>query len=83
MLWLVVHLAPTETTEKSSDALNVPRTVALMPSGCDRGPEAHTVWDRPTTRLLDSRYSFPVDVNTTMNISHFRMIELTLRSSRA
>ena len=55
------HLVPVhmfargqKTTEKSSAALKVPRTVALMPSGADRGPEVTNSVDRPTTRLLDS-----------------------------
>ena len=42
----------TDTTEKSSDALKVPRTVALMPSGADGGPEVTlSVGQAPDTSL--------------------------------
>ena len=42
----------TDTTEKSSDALKVPRTVALVPSGADGGPEVtHSVGQAHDTSL--------------------------------
>ena len=42
----------TDTTERSSDALKVPRSVALMPSGVDGGPEVtHSVGQAHDTSL--------------------------------